>query len=83
MSTTKTIAARGEVDASQKLRIAVDCDLPPGPVDVVVTVRQSPPNGSVIGPKWTDVWGLGHEVWHGVDAGRYVAELREDRGPTP
>ena len=30
------IAARAEVDATRTLRLAVPCDLPPGPVDVVV-----------------------------------------------
>ena len=34
------IAARAEVDADRTLRLAVPCDLPPGPVDVVV---QLPP----------------------------------------
>jgi hypothetical protein len=32
------IAARAEVDAARTLRLAVPCDLPPGPVDVVVQV---------------------------------------------
>src|SRR5437868_3664867 len=41
------IAARGEVDAARTLRLAVPCDLPPGPVDVVVQV---PANGDQIPP---------------------------------
>src|SRR5947209_19854353 len=32
------IAARGEVDAGHTLRLAVPCDLPPGPVDVLIQV---------------------------------------------
>jgi hypothetical protein len=31
-----TIATRAEVDAARTLRLAIPCDLPPGPVDVVV-----------------------------------------------
>lgn len=33
------IAARGEVDTAHTLRLAVPCDLPPGPVDVVVQLQ--------------------------------------------
>ncbi len=33
-----TIAARAEVGDDRTLRVAVPCDLPPGPVDVVVNV---------------------------------------------
>ena len=41
------IAARGEVDAGRTLRLAVPCDLPPGPVDVLVQVS---PNGAHLPP---------------------------------
>jgi hypothetical protein len=41
------ITARGEVDAARTLRLAVPCDLPPGPVDVVI---QLSPNGDQISP---------------------------------
>src|SRR5205085_3353545 len=36
-----TIAARAEVDAARTLRLAVPCDLPPGPVDVLVQLPRS------------------------------------------
>lgn len=39
------ITARGEVGADRTLRVAVPCDLPPGPVDVVVKVANAESNG--------------------------------------
>ena len=74
-----TITTQGEVDSDHKLRLAVECNLPAGPVDVVLMLRRSEPSGQ--SPPWAELWGLGREVWRGVDANRYVAELREDRGP--
>jgi hypothetical protein len=38
------IATRAEVDDSRTLRLAVPCDLPPGPVDVVIQFP-APPTG--------------------------------------
>jgi hypothetical protein len=72
-----TITARAEVDESRTLRLAVGCDLPPGPVEVVVVIRDP---AAAPAPAWDALWGLGREVWRGVDAARYVAGLRADRG---
>src|SRR5436190_501338 len=42
------IAARAEVDAARTLRLAIPCDLPPGPVDVVVQLPA--PGGDQLPP---------------------------------
>ncbi len=39
------IAVRGEVDAARTLRLAISCDLPPGPVDVVVQLPSTDGDG--------------------------------------
>ena len=75
-----TITTHGEIGQDRKLRVAVDCDLPPGEVQVVLMVQHR--NGTTgPSPTWEELWGLGREVWHGIDASRYVSEQREDREP--
>jgi hypothetical protein len=41
------IATRAEVDDARTLRLAVPCDLPPGPVDVVIQVPATPQDGEL------------------------------------
>ncbi|MBI4604022.1 MAG: hypothetical protein HY721_18860 [Planctomycetes bacterium] len=69
---------QGEVSRDGKLRIDIPCGLPPGPVEVVLRVQ---PRTTPVEPgkrKWDDLYGLGKEVWHGVDPDNYVQDLRRD-----
>jgi hypothetical protein len=74
----ETLTVVSEVSSDGVLKIEVPCRLPPGPVEVVLTVRQ-PANGAR--PNWDELYGLGREVWAGVDAQEHVRQLREDREP--
>ncbi len=75
----KTMTIRGEVSRDGKLRIDVPCELPPGPVEVVLTVRtEQETHGSVL-PSWDNLYGLGKEVWQGVYPAQYVRDLRRDK----
>lgn len=83
------IAARAEVDADRTLRIAVPCDLPPGPVDVVVQVATLDDDGS-ISPElaaeiaampsmsYDDLWRAAHSRLANADEER-LADLNDER----
>jgi hypothetical protein len=71
-----TVTVQGEIDTQGMLRLEVPCDLEPGPVEVTLTVRQARP---VSEPDWQKLYGLGKEIWLGVNAVDYLRELREDR----
>jgi hypothetical protein len=74
----KTIKVQAEISNDGKLRIDVPCELPPGPVDVLLEVE--PRQGRrPVRPNWDELYGLGKEVWQGIDPERYVQDLREDR----
>lgn len=74
----ETLTINTQVTALGTIQIEVPSALPPGPVEVVLTVR---PRGEspAAPPSWDQLSGLGREVWEGVDAKQYVRELREDR----
>jgi len=74
----KTMTIQSEITREGTLKIEVPCDLPPGPVEVELTVRC--PNGLPEQPMqdWDQLYGLGREVWAGVDARQYVQDLRQD-----
>lgn len=74
----KTITAQAVVSGDRKLKLELACDLAPGPVDVVIVVQPRTP-GPEVRPSWSDLHGLGQEIWRGVDATEYVRELRADR----
>ena len=79
-SIMETITIQTQVAADGKLRLEVPCAVPPGPVEVVLTV--TPTNGAPSAkgkPKWSELIGLGKEIWQGVDVEKYLAEMREDR----
>ena len=75
----KTLTLQSEVQSDGKLKIEVSCGLPPGPVEVVLTVRAQPERAAVPRLRWGEVYGLGREVWEGVDPQQYVRDLRQDR----
>ena len=74
----KTIHEKAEVDASGRLRIDIPCDLPPGPVEVVLVLTPAPPREPVTRLRWEDAYGLGKEIWQGIDAQEYVDTLRSE-----
>lgn len=78
----RTITARAEVTEDRMLRLDLACDVPPGPVDVVVMVSPRAFESSER-PPWGALLGLGREVWRGTDAEGYIRELREDRDAGP
>jgi hypothetical protein len=74
---------QGEINREGVLKIEVPCDLPPGPVEVTLTVRSPSAPSAEAGPDWEQLYGLGKEVWQGVDPADYLRELREDRDFSP
>ncbi len=78
----QTLTVHGVVTDKGTLRIEnfeTPVDLPPGPVEVELTIRPTPPPADSPAWDWTRIHGLGAEIWQGVDAVEYIRELREDR----
>jgi hypothetical protein len=75
-----TLTVQSEVRSDGKLKIEVPCGLPPGPLEVVLTVRTQTDRAAGPQPRWGELLGLGREVWQGIDPQEYVRELRQDRG---
>jgi hypothetical protein len=75
----KTLTVHSEISKDGKLKIEVPCELPPGPVEVELTVRSQLEAEAGRRPRWATLYGLGKEVWQGIDPRDYVSELREDR----
>ena len=75
----KTLTLQSEVSRDGKLKIEVPCGLPPGPVEVVLTVRSQVEAAGGLRPRWVALYGLGKEAWQGIDPRRYIDELRADR----
>jgi hypothetical protein len=75
----QTVTIQSEVTDKGTVKIEVPCDLPPGPVEVEVTIRPAPKPAEPSEWKWADLYGLGAEIWRGVDVKEYLRELREDR----
>jgi hypothetical protein len=74
-----TLTIRAEVTSDGVIKLEVPCDLPPGPVEGVLVVQPVNHATGVYEPKWERLYGLGKEIWEGVDAMEYLRELREDR----
>lgn len=74
----KTWTTEAVISPERVLKLELPCDLPPGPVEVVVVVQPHPASPAFAGPNWDEVYGLGKEVWQGVDPKVYVQELRQD-----
>jgi hypothetical protein len=77
----QTLTVHGVVTDKGTLRIEkieTPVDLPPGPVEVEVTIRPAP-SAETPAWDWTKIRGLGAEIWQGVDVLEYIRELREDR----
>ena len=79
----RTLTVQGEVTAEGVLKVEVPWDLPPGAVEVVLTVRSLSDGSGKPGPKWDQLYGSGREVWQGIDPVEYLRDLRQDREPPP
>jgi hypothetical protein len=75
----QTISLYAVVGEDRKLTIRLPASIPPGPVEVVVVVR--PSEKQPVNP--ADYYGLGKEIWEGIDAQEYVNELRGKRTHEP
>jgi hypothetical protein len=75
----KTMTVQAEVTADRVLKLEIPCDLPPGQVEVVLTILPNHPLPLSDNINWRRLSGLGREVWQGVDAASYLRELRADR----
>jgi hypothetical protein len=75
----RTMVVEGEVSADRVLRLEVPCDLSPGRVEVVLTIASGREAGTPDRLDWQSLWGLGREVWEGIDAQSYLDDLRADR----
>jgi hypothetical protein len=62
-----TMTVQAEVTADRLLKLEVPCDLPPGQVVVVLAIqpKRSLPLSEHV--DWSHLFGLGREVWQGVD----------------
>jgi hypothetical protein len=79
----KTIALQAEITPERMLKLEVACDIPPGPVEVVLVIHPRDTSLTEVRPGWDDLYGLGQEVWQGMDPKDYVQQLREDRDTRP
>jgi hypothetical protein len=74
-----SMTVKAEVTADRVLKLGVPCDLPPGQVEVVLTILPNYPLSLSDSIDWRHLSGLGREVWQGVDATSYLRELRAGR----
>ena len=78
----KTLTLQSEISKDGKLKIEVPCELPPGPVQVVLMICSQLEADGGHRPRWELLYGLGKEVWQGIDPRKYLDDLRQDReGP--
>ena len=68
----------GTVDEQHRLSAQVPVSVPPGPVEVVLVLTPAPPREPVTRLRWEDAYGLGKEIWQGIDAQEYVDTLRSE-----
>jgi hypothetical protein len=70
----ETLQLETTIGADGVLRIEAPTHLAPGPAQVVVVV--SPVTEGTV--DWSDAYGLGKEIWEGIDPQAYVNELRDE-----
>ena len=77
----QTLTVHGVVTDKGTLRIEnieTPVDLPPGPVEVEVTIRPREAE-NVKRFDWDSLYGIAKGTWADVDPVEYIRELREDR----
>lgn len=75
----ETVCLDAVINADGKVRLEVPSSLPPGPVKVRVEtepVQAAQPERKEV--RWADFYGLGKEIWAGIDAQEYVNQLRDE-----
>jgi hypothetical protein len=75
----KMITVRAEVTADHMLRLELPCDLTPGKVDVMLAIQPVRPLPLHEHMEWRQVFGLGRELWQGVDAASDLRDARAGR----
>ena len=75
----KTMMVQAEVTADRVLKLEVPCDLPPGEVEVALSIQPRRTLPLPANLDWSRLSGLGREVWQGTEATCYLRELRADR----
>jgi hypothetical protein len=75
-----TLTAKAEITSDGMLKIELPCQLAPGPVEVLIVIQPRHAASPAVWRNWDEIYGLGREVWQGVDAKAYVEELRQERG---
>jgi len=75
----KTMTVQADVTAERILKLEVPCDVPPGRVEVVLTIQPQHPLPSAGTIDWGHLFGLGREVWQAINAMSYLRDLRADR----
>ena len=65
-----------EIDRDGTVRIEVPTHLHPGPAEVVVVISPGAPSLKRV--SWRTAYGLGKEMWDGIDAQEYVNRLRDE-----
>ncbi len=76
-----TLTTKTEIANDGMLRVELPCDLAPGIVEVVIVVEPHHAVSSTVSRNWDELYGLGREVWQGVDAKAFIEQLRQDRRP--
>lgn len=72
----ETIQLTTEIGPDGTLRIVAPTHCGPGPAEVLVVVQPlSIPDVAV---DWGDAYGLGKEIWGGIDAQEYVNRMRDE-----
>jgi hypothetical protein len=73
------LTVQAEVTADHMLGLEIPCDIPPGQVEVELTIQPHHPSLLANDFSWGHLRVLGRDVWAGVDANTYVQDLRADR----
>jgi len=70
----ETIRLKTVVGEDRNLTIVLPSNIPPGPVEVVVVINPQGAEKRTL--TWTEIRGMGKEVWESIDVEKYINELR-------
>ena len=72
----ETIQLTAMIGKDGALHIDAPVKFPPGPAEVLVVVNPISKRDELV--DWSDAYGLGKEIWEGIDAQEYVNQLRNN-----
>jgi hypothetical protein len=72
----ETIRLTATIGEDGRVHIDAPSTLPPGPAEIVVVVNPLAGRRELV--DWSDAYGLGKEIWEGIDAQKYVDQLRDE-----